>query len=126
MPSSKDNNPRRNNIKTGRKYEQLAADFFINQNFQILATNYRTGKKEIDLIVQKDDLVIFVEVKASSSDKFGHPSERIDKKKIAHLTEAAHQFVIGNNLQKVDLRFDVITFLNGKLEHYPNAFEGAE
>ena len=126
MPSSKDNSPKRNNITTGRKYEQLAADFFINQDFQILATNYRTGKKEIDLIVQKDDLVVFVEVKASSSDKFGHPSERIDKKKIANLTEAAYQFIIGNNLQKVDLRFDVITFLNGKLEHYPNAFEGAE
>ena len=126
MPSSKKNASDSYKIRVGRNHEQLAAKYFIEQQYKILEKNWRAGKKEIDLIIQKDSLIVFVEVKYSSSKKFGHPSERVDKKKIENLTYAAQQYIIAKEIQNVDLRFDVVTFVDGKLEHFENAFEAAE
>lgn len=113
-------------VSIGRSYERLAARFFEQNGFEVLARNWRAGRKEIDLIVKKENLLVFVEVKSSASKEYGHPSERIDRKKIANLTEAARQFVIAEKVENCDLRFDAVTFVNGKLEHYPNAFEAKD
>lgn len=117
---------RENRVKKGRKFERLAASYFEQQGYTILERNWRARSKEIDLIAQKNGLIIFVEVKSSTTKKFGHPAERVDKKKIAHLTNAAQQYLIAKKISGIDLRFDVITFTNGSLEHYPNAFEAEE
>jgi len=67
--------------------------------------------------------MVFVEVKSSSTQKYGHPAERVDKNKIRNLTAAAEQYLIDKKIEGYDLRFDVVTFVNGRLEHYPGAFE---
>ena len=123
MPSSKNRKPEKDKVKIGRSYEELAAQFFLDSGYLILLKNYRAGKKEIDLIVQKGNALVFVEVKSTSSAKFGHPAERVDKRKIANLTQAAQQYLIENNIEGCDLRFDVVTFVKGKMEHYPSAFD---
>ncbi len=109
-----------------RDYEKLAADFYRQQGFQIVERNWRTGRLEIDIIVRKEDLLVFVEVKSASSRKFGHPAERVDEKKTVNLTRAARQYLIDNNVENCDLRFDVVTFVNGQLEHFPSAFNAEE
>jgi putative endonuclease len=127
MLSSKNNSSnKKRNIEKGRSYEKLAALYFEQKGFQILERNWRAGRKELDLIVKKDNLLIFVEVKSASSKKYGHPSERVDQKKIANLSNAANQYLIDKNIKNMDLRFDVVTFLEGQLEHYPDAFEVIE
>lgn len=110
----------------GRRQEKLAALFFEGLGFEILQRNWRAGRKEIDLIVKRDQLLVFVEVKSSRTAEFGHPSERVDRKKIANLTEVARQYLIAEKITDCDLRFDVVTFVAGQLEHYPNAFEATE
>ena len=126
MPSSKDTGAKdRRKITKGRRFEQLAAEFYQNQGFAILEQNWRSGHKEIDLIVRKDRQIVFVEVKASSSNAFGHPAERVDRRKITLLTAAAQSYLQKAEIAGCDLRFDVITFNKGKLEHFPNAFEAA-
>ena len=109
-------------IGQGRKFEIKAAQFYEDSGFEVLDRNWRAGHKEIDLIVRKGDLVVFVEVKSTYSKKFGHPVERVDQKKVHNLTLCAQQYVIDHNLKDVDLRFDVVTFFNGRLEHFPDAF----
>ena len=127
MPSSnKDNSFSKSNRERGRQYEELAGKYFIEQNYEILKKNWQAGRKEIDIIVKKENLIVFVEVKSSSSKKFGHPSERVDKKKVQNLSDAAKQFILTHNLHDIDLRFDLITFVDGKLEHYENAFDISE
>lgn len=123
MPSSPD---RSDNYQKGRKFEKLAAQYFKKNGYKILESNWRAGRNEIDLIVQKDKLIVFVEVKSASSEKYGHPAERVDQKKVSAITKVARQYLIEKKIENVDLRFDLVTFLNGKLEHYPNAFEAAE
>lgn len=123
MPSSDHDQPKgsRRQIR-GKQFEDQAALFFEDHGFSVLDRNWRAGHKEIDLIVRKDNTIVFVEVKASLSDKFGHPVERVDKAKIRHLTNAAQQYVLEKRISGCDLRFDVVTFSEGQLEHYPNAF----
>ena len=124
MPSSKRRNENTDNkVARGRRYEKTAALFYERQGFEILERNWRAGHKEIDLIAAKDKLLVFVEVKSSSSQKFGHPAERVDRNKIKNLTAAAERYLLDKNIEGYDLRFDVVTFTDGRLEHYPNAFE---
>ena len=111
-----------NRIKIGREYERLAADFYKNNGFIILDKNWQDSHREIDLIVQKDNQIIFVEVKSASSKKYGHPAERVDKRKQENLIKAAQKYLQEKDIKNIDLCFDVVTFVNGKLEHYPNAF----
>lgn len=127
MPSSeRDDTGNESRRKLGAAYEKLAAEYFVRQGFEILERNWQAGHREIDLIARKDTLIIFIEVKSAGSKKFGHPAERVDKTKIRRLSLAAQQYLLAKNIEGVDLRFDVITFVQGRLEHYPSAFEFGE
>ncbi len=127
MPSSEDARGRsRLRRRRGTAFEQVAAAFFQRNGFEILERNWHAGHKEIDLIVRKGDVVVFVEVKSAASQNFGHPAERVNGRKVSNLTQAARQYLTDNDIKGCDLRFDVVTFVNGKLEHYPNAFPAAD
>ena len=122
-PSSPhDKGGRRSRLEQGKEFEGLAAKFYADQGFEIRARNWRAGRKEIDLIVSREKLLIFVEVKSSTTKKFGHPAERVDRRKQNNLIEAARQYLLAENIKDYDLRFDVVTFSSGQLEHFPDAF----
>jgi len=123
MPSSdSDSSSRRSTHSKGRRHEQLAAEYFQKQDFEILERNLQVGHLEIDLIVRKADLLIFVEVKSASTLKYGHPAEWVDRRKIERLVRAAEKYLQDREITGYDLRFDVVTFLGGRLEHFPDAF----
>jgi putative endonuclease len=123
MPSSNRTPPKDRRLERGHEYERLAARFYIDKGFEVLERNWRAGRKEIDLIVRKRKLVVFVEVKSSASKRFGHPAERVDRRKRENLAYCARQYIIAKDLRGVDLRFDVVTFVDGRIEHFPDAFE---
>ena len=124
MPSSKKTSAsKKTTVSSGRQYEKKAALFYKQQGFETVAQNWQAAHKEIDLIVRKHDLMVFVEVKSARTTTFGHPAQRVGKKKIENLTRAARQYLAENKIENTDLRFDVVTFVNGRMEHYPNAFE---
>ncbi len=124
MPSSKDeNSSRQNRVSTGRRWERHAANFYKDQGFTVLAQNYRAGSREIDLIVRRDNQIIFVEVKGSRDQQFGHPAEWVDQRKVVYLVEAAQRFMAENDVEGCSFRFDVVVFVEGHLEHYPDAFQ---
>ena len=127
MPSSKNrSHDKGRRLETGQTFERLAAAFYVQNGFEILQRNWRTGRREIDLIVRRGNLIAFVEVKSAASRKFGHPADRVDDRKVANLTKAAQQYLIDNKIEDCDLRFDVVTFVNGRLEHFPDAFPATD
>lgn len=126
MSCSADRNYRQHTVHRGRRFEKQAALFFEQQGYEVVERNWQASHLEIDLIVRKDDLLVFVEVKSSSGMKFGHPVEKVDRRKIINLTKAARQFVIERDISGCDLRFDIVTFVNGELEHFPGAFEATD
>lgn len=124
MPSSNQKgDSSESRVARGQRYEKQAANFFQRDGFKVLDRNWRASHKEIDLVVQKENLVVFVEVKSSRNEKFGHPAERVDKTKIINLTEAAQRYLIDKGIEGCDFRFDVVTFVNDRLEHFPGAFQ---
>lgn len=111
----------------GKKAEELAAGFLLKNGYKILAKNFRFQKAEIDIISEKDDLIIICEVKARSTDVFNLPQESVNKKKIRLLVSAADHYMKELNVNK-EVRFDIISVLpdekgNLSIEHIVNAFE---
>ena len=67
--------------ETGKQGEVAAANLLRSKGFEVLVTNYRFQKAEIDIIAILQSTVVFVEVKTRSSEKFGFPEEAVHKKK---------------------------------------------
>ncbi len=109
----------------GKKGEQLAVDFLLQNNYKIIARNYRFLKAEIDIIARKKDVLVAIEVKTRSSIDYGNPQDFINPKKIKLLVSAMDNFVVENDLE-VEVRFDIIAIIKQKnafeIEHLEDAF----
>ncbi len=109
----------------GIKGEKTAILFLLENNYKIIETNYRFQKAEIDIIAQKKDILICVEVKTRTSTYFGNPQDFIDTKKIKLLVKAMDNYIISKNLD-VEVRFDIIAIIQNKnqtkIEHIKDAF----
>ena len=109
----------------GKKGEQLAIDYLIKKGYKILHKNWRYLKAEVDIIVQKENTLIAVEVKTRTSDYFGDPQDFITKKKIQLLVMAMNEYVISKDLD-IEVRFDIIAILQNKnkttIDHIEDAF----
>jgi len=111
----------------GKKAEDLAAEFLIKSGYKILVRNFRYQKAEIDIIAEKENLIIITEVKARFTDAFMLPQEAVNKRKISLIVSAANHFMEEFNKNQ-EVRFDIISVLpdeKGKLiiEHIIDAFE---
>lgn len=109
----------------GRKGEEISIDYLRKKGYEILKRNYRFGHKEIDIVAKAGNTIVFVEVKAGRSNKFGEPFEKVDFNKQKKLIEVAQAFIQENYIQDCDFRFDVISVdLKGeeKIKHIKNAF----
>ncbi|MCC6964245.1 MAG: YraN family protein [candidate division Zixibacteria bacterium] len=116
-----------NRRATGSRFEASAAKFLEEQGCQIIARNYRSGHHEIDLICLKDEVVIFVEVKGSRSEKFGDAVYKVDQRKQQSLIAAAQGFIQQFRRKVAGFRFDVVIVTEApdgrqRIEHRPNAF----
>lgn len=65
--------------------EEMAANFLVARGFRILARNWNHRLGEIDLIVERDGRIRFVEVKMRRSLSCGYPEASITGKKLRHL-----------------------------------------
>lgn len=114
----------------GKIAEDLAAEFLLKNGYTILVRNFRFQKAEIDIIAEKDNLIVVVEVKARSTDAFMLPQEAVTKAKIKSIVSAANHFMEEFNKNK-EVRFDIISVLpdekkNLIIEHIENAFEALD
>ncbi|MBQ0152190.1 MAG: YraN family protein, partial [Chryseobacterium sp.] len=111
----------------GKVAEDLAVDFLEKAGYKILVRNFRFRHAELDIIAQKDELVVVVEVKARNSDAFISPQEAVTKSKIKLIILATDHYLATFNPNK-EVRFDIISVQpdeSGKLaiEHLPDAFD---
>ena len=114
-------------IKSGLQGEEFAVQFLEKNNYKVLARNEIVGKVEIDIIAQKKDEIIFVEVRTREKNKFVSPEETITSKKMSAMLKAAKLWSNKYNYSGY-FRLDLIavTLLNGELvdiEHYESITE---
>ena len=111
----------------GQIGEDLAAKFLEDHGYKIVSRNYKIRSAEIDIVVEKDMTIIFVEVKTRSNIRHGLPAEAVDIRKQKRIIEAASVFLQDEKYFDYACRFDVIevysTGENFKIRHIENAFE---
>ena len=109
----------------GNKGEMLASRFLLDKGYAVHHHNWRSGHKEIDIIAQERNVLVFVEVKSRASEAFGNAHDAVDEKKIKLLISAAQAYL---QKYKIDLkfRFDIITVIGEcepyRIEHIEEAF----
>jgi putative endonuclease len=94
-------------IKKGQEAEELAANYLQEKGFRILERNFRYKHCEVDLIVLKENWLIFVEVKMRSSVAFGPPEIFVDRNKRHHVRKASRHYIFNRNWLG-NIRFDII------------------
>lgn len=95
-------------IETGGMGENLAAEYLVGKGFRVVEKNYRWRKAEIDLIVQREDWLIFVEVKTRSSNAYGEPETFVSDFQRRLIYEAAEEYIYKTNWQG-NIRFDIVS-----------------
>ncbi len=109
-----------NNHQYGNEGESLARDFIEQHGFTVIEQNFRYGRYgEIDIIAQKEKLLVFFEVKTRHSSAYGNPSYAITGKKIKALRAVATYFLLKNpeyNSTHYTLRFDCISIVGHTIE----------
>ena len=114
-------NPRTSDAKDPRRRfgdrgEDFAADFFTAQGFRLVARNWSCRLGEIDLIVARDGVVRFVEVKTRRTTTYGNPEEAITQSKLKHLARAIEAYLRACTSPPEDYQADAlaITLLPGQ------------
>ncbi|MDP2683802.1 MAG: YraN family protein [bacterium] len=80
----------------GKQGEEMAADLLKGKGYQILDQNNSTKWGELDLIVSKNNTLIFVEVKLKTTEDYGTPEEMIGEFKLAQVRRTAEMYLLNN------------------------------
>ena len=92
----------------GNAGERAVSEYLIKQGLEILNTNYRTPYGEVDIIALDKETIVFVEVKARSSDRYGLGREAVTEQKQTRYRNCAMHYVQTNCYTDKPLRFDVV------------------
>jgi putative endonuclease len=111
----------------GKYSERLAVEYLKLKGYRIVETNYRSSQGEIDIIARDKDTLVFVEVKARHSRRFGSAKGAVTPAKQRKISMAALTYLKKHRAMQSRARFDVVTIqtVNGKasIEVIANAFE---
>lgn len=89
------------NYEAGLCAEDVATRYYRALGYDVLAKRWRGQGGEIDLIVAKDGLTVFVEVKASKD--FASAASHIGPRQLARVCASAEEFMAG---ALADMRID--------------------
>ena len=92
----------------GQYFEDMALSHLTSGGCFCIKRNYRTKLGEIDLIVQDQHFIVFVEVKYRSSDNFGSAVESVDSRKIKKIQNTAQVYLQQFSTRDLQPRFDVV------------------
>ena len=110
----------------GHKGEEMAAEYLQSKGYCILERNWvNKGRKELDIIATKDDVVVFVEVKTRKVGSATTPISAVNDRKQHRICLAADSYIKANRID-FSCRFDVIGIIYNddasRVEHYEDAF----
>ena len=103
--------------------ENAAEAYLVSRGATVLERNFRTRAGEIDLLVQMDGCIAFVEVKRRSTPRMGRPAEAVTPTKRRRIIQCAKQYAAMHHLLYARLRFDVVELTPGHINHIPAAFD---
>lgn len=108
--------------------EQAAARYLREKGYELISANYKTKFGEIDIIVKKDDYIVFVEVKTRQLNTLVAPYLAVNEVKQKKIIQTASSFIKSNQqYSKFSYRFDIIEIFTDGLKvvnvnHLENAY----
>lgn len=113
-------------LQTGKQGEKLAVAYLTKEGYQILATNWRYRRSEVDIIAKDNKILVFVEVKTRRDDYFGKPEVAVTKRKQQLLIDAGNAYMRKIN-HDWEIRFDIIAIVTRsendiEIQHFKDAF----
>lgn len=110
---------------TGDRGENLAKEELLKKGYVILDLNWRFGHDELDIICEKDEFIVFVEVKTRAFINWDDPESWISKKKQSNIIRAAHAYIEQYEIDR-EARFDLVAVQlsegHFKIVHIEEAF----
>ena len=111
----------------GKKGEDIAERYLVQQGYKILERNYHSQQGEVDIIARDGQFLVFVEVKSYSFRSYGSPVGAVRKNKKQSIIHAADTYLYKNKIRNIYCRFDVLTIyrrMDGSraIDLYKNAF----
>lgn len=101
--------------KLGAYGEKLAVSFLRRRGCKILATNFRSGKNEIDIIIGTDQEIAFIEVKTRSSSFYGLPEFAVNRRKLLGIINCASDWMLDNDYRG-PWRIDIVSVEINRIE----------
>ncbi|MBK9291799.1 MAG: YraN family protein [Bacteroidetes bacterium] len=104
----------------GKTGEEMALKHLRAMDYEILETNWRFGRDEIDIIARDKDTLVIIEVKTRATNWYGEPEFAVNKAKQRILIRAAEAYIMKHDLN-LDTRFDIISVIispQGKTVHH--------
>jgi len=109
----------------GKAGEQAAACLLQEKGYIIRHRNWRSGRKELDIVAENEDFLVVVEVKTRSTSTFEYPEKAVSALKIRRLIHATDAYIRYFHINK-EVRFDVISIIgepgNFTIEHIEDSF----
>ena len=106
--------------------EERAAHWYEDRGYQVLERNWRRREGELDLVVRKGMTVVFCEVKARTSDRYGTGTEAVVPSKQRRIRRLAARWLSeitpATGRASLEVRFDVASVTGGRLEVVEDAF----
>jgi putative endonuclease len=114
-------------LRRGELGERAAKQHLRKLGLKFLTANFRSARGEIDLVFRDADCLVFVEVKARSSEDWVRPAAAVNARKRRLLSQAALDYLRLLKNPPVRVRFDIVEVLLrdgkvGEVRHLPNTF----
>lgn len=110
----------------GRIGEAVAARWLRRRGWRVMAERFRSGHRDLDLIVERNGVVAFVEVKTRRDTVFGDPIEAVSWRKRRELVRSALVWADRFGPPGASYRFDVVGVVvsgrDARIRHVENAF----
>jgi putative endonuclease len=95
-------------LSFGQYGEDLACEELERRGYDVIARNYSTTHGELDIVARHGAYLVFVEVKARQSGRFGDPEQAVTLQKQQRLVWMATDYLARHRLENAPCRFDVV------------------
>jgi putative endonuclease len=106
--------------------ERIAERWLRRRGWRVVQRRFRIGHRDIDLVVERDGTIAFVEVKARKGAEFGGPVQAVNYRKRKELERSAMMWIDRHGREADTYRFDVVGVLvdgaDVRVCHVENAF----
>lgn len=94
----------------GKWGEDLAADYLQRKGYTIIERDWKSGRRDLDIVAKNGNVIVFVEVKTRRNSLYGQPEEAVDYRKLQSLQQAINHYIKFRHISQ-EVRFDIISIV---------------